>query len=52
MLYKGSFIGDPEKMLDYYIMTKDEFLKSYSYLTEDEYDATKTYLNFLNSFNK
>jgi hypothetical protein len=37
-----SFAADPEKMADFENLTKVEFLKSYSYLTEEEYDATKT----------
>ena len=35
-----SFIDDKEKMIDFYAITKDEFLQSYSYLTEEEYDET------------
>ena len=35
-----SFINDKEKMRDFYILSKIEFLKSYSYLTELEYDLT------------
>lgn len=35
-----SFAMDEEKMRDFYILSKDEFLRSYSYLTEEEYDAT------------
>jgi hypothetical protein len=35
-----SFIDDEEKMLDFFTITKREFLKYYSYLTEEEYDAT------------
>ena len=35
-----SFATDEEKMRDFYILSKDEFLRTYSYLTEDEYDAT------------
>ena len=35
-----SFITDKEKMRDFKILTKQEFLKSYSYLTEAEYDLT------------
>lgn len=35
-----SFLDDTEKMMDFYMLTKNEFLKSYSYLTEEEYDAT------------
>ncbi len=36
-----SFTDDKEKMKDFYILSKIEFLKSYSYLTELEYDLTK-----------
>jgi hypothetical protein len=35
-----SFITDKEKMRDFKILTKQEFLKSYFYLTEAEYDLT------------
>lgn len=42
------FITDIEKMADFKILTKEEFLESYSYLTEDEYDATALYLDWLN----
>lgn len=35
-----NFINDYEKLLDMRIMSKEEFLASYSYLTEEEYDAT------------
>ena len=35
-----SFITDKEKMRDFKILTKQEFLKSYSYLTEAEYELT------------
>lgn len=41
------FITDVEKMNDFQRLTKEEFLKSYSYLTEDEYDATALYLKWL-----
>jgi len=34
------FSDDKEKMKDFYILSKVEFLKSYSYLTEREYDNT------------
>lgn len=34
------FCDDEEKMRDFAIMTKNEFLMSYSYLTEEEYDLT------------
>ena len=35
-----SFIADKEKMRDFKILTKQEFLNFYSYLTEAEYDLT------------
>lgn len=35
-----SFLDDEEKMRDFKELTKEEFLFSYSYLTEEEYDAT------------
>lgn len=38
--YNGSFIDDQEKMIDFFTITKEEFLKSYSYLTEEEYETT------------
>ena len=34
------FLDDEDKMRDYFKLTKDEFLKSYSYLKEEDYDAT------------
>ena len=37
------FADDKEKMADFKILTKEEFLFSYSYLTEEEYDATVEY---------
>ena len=36
----NNFIDDKEKMFDFIILKKDEFLKSYSYLTEEEYENT------------
>ena len=35
-----SFTDDKEKMRDFYILSKKEFLKSYSCLTELEYNLT------------
>lgn len=34
------FFDDEEKMKDFYKLSKEEFLKSYSYLTEEEYNDT------------
>ena len=36
-----SFISDYEKMVDFFAITKKEFLESYSYITEKEYEETK-----------
>lgn len=41
------FITDIPKMADFKILTKEEFLFSYSYLTEAEYEATRLYYNWL-----
>ena len=35
------FINDDEKMRDFFLLTKEEFLNSYSYLKEEDYDATE-----------
>ncbi len=35
-----NFIDDPEKMQDFKTLSKDDFLKSYSYITEEEYNNT------------
>ena len=37
----ADFTDDLEKMVDFYEMSKEDFLKSYSYLTEEEYNDTK-----------
>lgn len=34
------FTDDEEKMVDFVRLSKDEFLESYSYLTDEEYEAT------------
>ena len=34
------FLDDKEKMEDFAFLSKEEFLASYSYLTEEEYDET------------
>lgn len=36
----GNFIDDKEKMDDFKILSKRDFLDMYSYLTEEEYDNT------------
>ena len=35
------FCDDEEKMEDFNKLTKDEFLSSYSYITEEEYNLTR-----------
>ena len=35
-----SFLTDTEKMIDFFRMCKFDFLESYSYLDEGDYDAT------------
>lgn len=39
MLYTD-FTNDMDKMRDFYKLSKEEFLQSYSYLDEKEYDLT------------
>lgn len=47
MIYKDdlSFIDDTEKMVDFITISKEEFLDSYEYLSEMEYDATMYVFN-------
>jgi len=35
-----NFLDDAEKMHDFFILSKEEFLKSYSYLNEKEWKLT------------
>ena len=44
---KKMFIDDVAKMDDFKELNKKEFLESYSYLTEEEYDITKLYFEWL-----
>ena len=41
------FIDDVAKVTDLKELSKKNFLMSYSYLTEEEYDVTKLYLDWL-----
>ena len=51
-VYKDAdFIDDEEKMYDFVRLTKEEFLSSYSYLTEDEYNNTKRLYEERNRWN-
>ena len=43
----GHFLFDAEKMQDFIYLSKDEFLQSYSYLTEEEYDDTMKVLMYV-----
>ena len=42
-----AFLDDDEKLLDFDRVSKKSFLEAYSYLTEEEYDATKNELKKL-----
>lgn len=46
-ILKLSFITDVAKMADFKILSEKEFLKTYSYLTEKEYEATRLYFDWL-----
>ena len=48
MNFELNFIEDKEKMKDFFELTKEEFLFSYSYLSEEEYDVTKYIVDNLN----
>jgi hypothetical protein len=39
-IQESNFIDDEEKMIDFNTLTKEQFLNSYSYITEQEYDNT------------
>lgn len=38
--YYSDFMDDGDKMVDFFKLSKEEFLKSYSYLNEEEYNTT------------
>ena len=42
-----TFVLDIAKMADFKKLSKEEFLQTYSYLTEEEYEVTKLYLDWL-----
>ena len=42
---KPNFVWDKEKMKDFADLSKEDFLESYSYLTEEEYNNTVEILN-------
>ena len=48
----ASFIDDVEKMRDFILLNKTEFLKSYSYINEGSYDLTKHEYNNLRDVDK
>lgn len=39
------FCDDAEKMFDFFQLSKEEFLRSYSYMTEEEYLLTFIKIN-------
>lgn len=48
----ASFIDDVEKMRDFILLNKTEFLKSYSYINEGSYDLTKSEYDNLKDVDK
>ena len=46
-LKEKMFIDDVAKMDDFKELSKEEFIKTYSYLTEEEYDVTMLYYKWL-----
>lgn len=38
---KNNFLDDKDKMIDFHLLTKDQFLQSYSYITPEEYENTQ-----------
>lgn len=42
---ENDFINDEEKMIDFVNLSKEDFLLSYSYLTESDYDETMRLYN-------
>ena len=45
----GHHTDDKEKMRDFHLLSKERFLESYSYLTEEEYNLTLKKVNDLAS---
>lgn len=43
----NNFIDDKDKMFDFIHLSKNEFLKSYSYITKEEWENTLIELYFL-----
>ena len=52
MPFKDNLIDDYEKMWDFFHLSKTEFLRSYSYLTDDEYNATARYIAYLDGMRR
>ena len=48
-----TFINDKDKIRDFLILSKSEFLKSYSYIRETEYERTrKEILKAIDTYNE
>lgn len=43
----SNFMMDKEKVYDFFRLSKEEFLKSYHYLTEEEYNKTKEIIDYV-----
>ena len=46
------FTDDLEKMADFYKLSKEEFLATYDYLTEEEYQLTEDKVSGIQDLNK
>lgn len=49
--FNKTFVMDIAKMSDFKVLSKTTFLESYSYVTEEEYEATKLYIDWLKAEN-
>lgn len=45
----STFITDVVKMADFKVLTKEEFLSEHNDVTENQYEATILYINWLNA---
>ena len=49
--FQGHFLNDEEKMMDFFSISKEDFLFTYSYLTEQDYEDTVQALNVIENSN-
>ena len=48
--YINNFLDDDEKILDFFSISKEEFLTTYSYVPEEEYDRTAEIISKLTGY--